>query len=392
MKKYIVLLLTFAMVLSIAACGKTKPQETQPQEETNVPQQADTNKPSEETSKPEESKPQESKPQESKPEAISEPDYSDDLFGEAEKLREETLQYPSQNDNFKYDVYETYVAIKEYIGDSATVEIPETIDELPVKVIEYDFQDSKPFDEVIIPASVINIRVGAFSGLPLKRVVFESDNQIVMQYSAFSHCVNLEDMDGIIAHIYGEEIPENLFGSYPTESIFDDNDYGVDPNMDTEVVIPDNITTIGDSAFRGLWNLKNVSFGKVEFIGEEAFADCRSLEAADLTNVTAIGEGAFASCDSLKSATFSDVDSIPERAFYDCHNIEVLDIGNASSVGDEAIQYSVKNLYIRNKSCDISFSSMIAYYEDADFTVHGYPGSTAAAFASERGCKFEPIK
>ena len=47
----------------------------------------------------------------------------------------ETLQYPSENDEWEYDVYETYITLKKYKGNSKTVNIPSEIENKPVKSI-----------------------------------------------------------------------------------------------------------------------------------------------------------------------------------------------------------------------------------------------------------------
>ena len=48
------------------------------------------------------------------------------------------LQYPASNDDFKYNVYDTYVEITEYIGeeDAERVTVPATLENLPVYVVD----------------------------------------------------------------------------------------------------------------------------------------------------------------------------------------------------------------------------------------------------------------
>ena len=70
-----------------------------------------------------------------------------------------------------------------------------------------------------------------------------------------------------------------------------------------EVVIPDNVTTIGKYAFGGCTSLTSITIpGSVTAIGEFAFAGCTSLTSITLPdNLTTIGRYAFADCTSLTS-------------------------------------------------------------------------------------------
>jgi hypothetical protein len=68
------------------------------------------------------------------------------------------------------------------------------------------------------------------------------------------------------------------------------------------VIIPENVTTIGESAFSSL-SIETVIFkgNNVIEISQSAFASCESLKKIDLPNsITTIGVGAFNNCSNLK--------------------------------------------------------------------------------------------
>lgn len=71
----------------------------------------------------------------------------------------------------------------------------------------------------------------------------------------------------------------------------------------TEVILPDSVTSIGDSAFIGCFDLKSVNIpDSVTTIGEEAFYHCRNLKSVTLpASLTDIAMDAFENC----PATFS---------------------------------------------------------------------------------------
>ena len=89
------------------------------------------------------------------------------------------------------------------------------------------------------------------------------------------------------------------------------------------VIIGNNVTTIGESAF-SYSTLISVSIGDgVTTIGNYAFYKCAYLVDASIGNgVTTIGTSAFHGCSELPSVIIgSSVASIGESAFYDCSSL-----------------------------------------------------------------------
>jgi hypothetical protein len=73
----------------------------------------------------------------------------------------------------------------------------------------------------------------------------------------------------------------------------------------TSVVIPDNITTIGEGAFRDCVNLTSVTIpDTVTVLPDNCFNGCSSLTAIPISeSVTYIGEGCFAGCTGIETVT-----------------------------------------------------------------------------------------
>ena len=85
-----------------------------------------------------------------------------------------------------------------------------------------------------------------------------------------------------------------------------------------EVIIPPEVTVIGDAAFRQNGRIKRVVLhNRVTAIGRNAFANCTGLvEIVIPSSVTVIGAGAFANCKNLKTVTIlNDKITIGRRAF-----------------------------------------------------------------------------
>lgn len=92
----------------------------------------------------------------------------------------------------------------------------------------------------------------------------------------------------------------------------------------TSVALPDSVTTIQYSAFKGCTQLTAITLGNsVTKIGYGAFYGCSSLTSIVLPDsVTTIDSGAFNGCSSLESVTLGDdILSIGTGAFAHCDNL-----------------------------------------------------------------------
>ena len=108
----------------------------------------------------------------------------------------------------------------------------------------------------------------------------------------------------------------------------------------TNLVIPADITSINNWAFRGCTGLTSVTIGNsVTSIGDHAFAYCHGLTSVTIGNsVTSIGYEAFYGCDGLTSVTIpNSVTSIEACAFYGCDGLTSVTIpGSVTTIGTEA--------------------------------------------------------
>ena len=106
-------------------------------------------------------------------------------------------------------------------------------------------------------------------------------------------------------------------------------------------VIPDNVTSIGDSAFSWCKSLQSIVIpNSVTSIGVRAFSGCKSLQSIVIPeSVTNIGNSAFRGCTSLQSIVIpKSVTSIGDSAFLYCTSLQSIVI--PESVTNIAILHS----------------------------------------------------
>ena len=110
-----------------------------------------------------------------------------------------------------------------------------------------------------------------------------------------------------------------------------------------EINISNDVTSIGDNAFRDLLNLVSVSIPEsVTYIREAAFLECSSLTSVSLPNsLTVLGGNVFNGCSSLTSIVIPyGVTSIPGYTFYACKSLQSVTIPDSvTSIEQHAFAY-----------------------------------------------------
>ena len=287
-------------------------------------------------------------------------------------------------------------AVADYTGTSTEVEIPSVHEGLPVTSIgQYAFRGCSGLTSVIIPDTVTRIGDFAFEDCSSLTSVTIPNSVTSIGDSAFSGCSSLESITlpfvGAEAGKTSSDTYQYPFGyifgtsSYTGGTAVKQYYYGRDPSsttsttyyipsslrsvtvtggnilrgafgycsMLTSITIPDNVTSIGDSAFYGCSGLTSITIpDSVASIGDSAFSGCRGLTTVTIPDrVTGIGDSAFYCCYGLTSVTIGDsVTSIGIYAFLGCaklvevYNKSTLDI-KSGSIDYGYVAYYAKNVY-----------------------------------------------
>lgn len=301
-------------------------------------------------------------------------------------IGKETLQYPSQDDTFTYDVYETYAVVTGSVDDNINgrIIIPDTFDNLPILAIGYQAFLNSEISEVILPSNLKAIFAYAFCQCSnLNSVEFGKNLEEIRDY-AFSE-TNIEKIsvpDSV------NEIGEYCFARCDNlvEVILSDTITNIpvglfidDSNL-KNIKFPSSLVSIDDDSFRGTGFESLILPDSVQTIGEWTFSHMNNIkEFAIPDNVSEIGDGVLANCESLEKVTVGkNIGHIPNWAFAGCAELkELIILPNVVNISD----------LILNEN---------AVYNSGDLyshpTIYGEKGSNAAAFASRRGLEFKLIK
>lgn len=112
----------------------------------------------------------------------------------------------------------------------------------------------------------------------------------------------------------------------------------------TSISLPTSLTTIGNGAFAGCYNLESVDIPlSVTTIGEDAFYECSGLQSITFRSyIRTIGERAFSGCYSLMLVTIPDsVTTIGDYAFSSCSSLQEVTVGSSvTTIGAHAFEYT----------------------------------------------------
>ena len=195
--------------------------------------------------------------------------------------------------------------------------------------------------EYVIPDSVTTIGYYAFHGCSSLTSVTIPDSVTTIEWDAFSNCSSLTRFNGKYASDDGRcLIIDGTLNSFAPAGL-------------TEYVIPDSVTTIGQSAFQSCSSLTSITIpDSVTTIGQSAFGSCSSLTSITIPDsVTTIGGGAFNECSNLTSVTIPDsVTTIGSCAFYGCDSLTSVTIpGSVTTIENAAFRYcsSLTSVYCK---------------------------------------------
>ncbi len=209
--------------------------------------------------------------------------------------------------------------------------------------------------DLVIPDEVTAVSDYAFRGCTSIKSLTIHEGVTDIGESAFSGCSGLVDL-------YISDLVKwcgfNFKDSFGNPIRNADNFY-LNGQLVTELIIPDGVTAIADYVFSGYIGLTKVTIpGSVSRIGKNAFSGCENLTDIIISEgVESIGEHAFSACDGLTSITIPESVTAIDAAFRGCTSLTgvyITDMGKWCSIhfGNNSHTnplYYAKRLYLNNE-------------------------------------------
>lgn len=232
------------------------------------------------------------------------------------KDKKRIMCYPSGKEGEEYIIPEEVTSIDKYAfwecGQLTNIILHQDLEIIGDRA----FYNCKGITNIYIPEKVTNIGYGIFescSGLISIDVDSNSTN-----YASENGILFSKDKKKIVCYTMGKE--------------------------EKEYIIPQEVTSIGNGAFKGCSKLTSIILPKnLESIGEGAFRGCSEITRINIPEgVTRIESIAFGECYNLSDITLpKKLESIGMHSFYGCYKLKSINLPNkVTRIDDYAFYHS----------------------------------------------------
>lgn len=196
------------------------------------------------------------------------------------------------------------------------------------------FTECSSLENITVPTGLNSIGDNAFKGCSSLSKIYIPSSITNIGTNAFKDCscfIENDDGEMIETSMLSDISIPQMVCQTAISTVFPDS-YQYTSN----IKLLDDVTNIGDNAFKDCYNLSQIIFDKnaISSIGSYAFNNCESLETIELSSLTltSIGQNAFENCNSLSDLKLSDsLSKVEVSSFYNCSNVSSLTLGTEIS-------------------------------------------------------------
>jgi len=249
-----------------------------------------------------------------------------------------------------------------------------------VSIGRFAFGSCLGFTELTLPDSVTTIEEKAFAYCSNLTAVNLPASVTVIGAGAFSNCSSLTEFIVDAANPEYSTLDGVLFNDNITTLV------QFPAGLGGQYIIPASVTSIGDGAFFGCYNLNDITFpDSVTSIGNEAFYYCLGLYSLSLPDsLVSIGNLAFEDCYYISGLVLPDsLTTIGDLAFKGCYRLYNIFIPeNVVSIGNGPFAYCYHLTQIDVSASNTAYTSHEGVlYDKSMQTLVQYPTGLAGEFA-----------
>ena len=254
-----------------------------------------------------------------------------------------------------------------------------------VLIDDYAFSSCSSLTDITIPESVTTLGYYAFAYNDALTSITLPNSVVTLEGNPFIYCSSLTSIQVSLEH--------------PTFAVSDGLLYGKDEKQlicypsglqSDSIRIPQGIRIIGEDALAGFGMSSVILPDTVTTIGNSALIWCENLKEINIpSSVTLIDEYAFYDCESLRSITIPDsVTTICYCAFAYCRDLtEVVIPESVTTIYSRAFARG-ENLTSIVVPASVTEISEEAFYECAKLTLTVAPNSYAAQYAKDNNIPY----
>ncbi len=274
-----------------------------------------------------------------------------------------------------------------YCENLININMPDSIDYIGSSAFSF----CKSLEKVVIPNGITTVNIGVFSCCERIKSISIPESVTSIESGAFGSCSSLESItipDSItsigdwvfygcesLKSVYIEDLTAwcNIIMTHPTANPMQYNaDLYLNGQLVTDLVIPDDVTSIGYAAFWCCNSIKSVTIPEgVTNIGYGAFEGCQNLESIYFPSTVINISNILRDCINLSSITVADgntvyhssgnclIETKTQTLIAGCQSSVIPDDGSVKIIGDDAFFgcINLKNINIPDSVTSIGDSA-----------------------------------